>query len=163
MAHVVGGIYALPRGDDDRATRQRLEDGWRRERGAGGKTSLLQRQILAATPELQRRSDAAGCAKVGEPAGEPVLERRAAGVRGGDRRCGGRRKHRRDRRAPAPGELATCAAPREVAVAEAVDDDEDDVFRLGKFRSGQRGEDRMTRLSAAGLDNRGDQIDEAAA
>ena len=32
-----------------------------------------------------------------------------------------------------------------------------------QFRSGQRGEERMTRLSAARLDNRGDQIDEAAA
>jgi len=72
-------------------------------------------------------------------------------------------EHRRDRRAPAPGELAAGAAPREIVVAEAVDDDEDDIFRLGKFRGGQRGEDRMTRLSAAGLDDRGDQIDEAAA
>jgi len=48
-------------------------------------------------------------------------------------------------------------------VAETVDDDEDDIFCLGKFRSGQRGEERMTRLSASRLDNRGDQIDEAAA
>jgi hypothetical protein len=52
---------------------------------------------------------------------------------------------------------------REIIVAESVDDDEDDIFCLGKFRSGERGEDRMTRLSAARLDNRGDQIDETAA
>src|SRR2546427_609826 len=65
MPQVVVRLDDLLGRDDDRTHGERPEDGWRGERGDGKKPPSLQRQILAATPELQRRSDAAGCAEVG--------------------------------------------------------------------------------------------------
>ena len=86
-------------GDHDRAHRQLLEQRRRNVDLLRRHTAACERQHVAAAAERQRGGDAARFAEIGEPAGEAVLERRAAGVRSGDRRRGGRGKHRGDRRA----------------------------------------------------------------
>src|SRR5438067_9728580 len=121
MHPVVVRIYDLAIRDDDGLHGERREERWRVENPLGAYAARGERRHVPAAAKGQRCAHAAGGAEVHEPAGEPMLEWRAARIGRRDRRRGGGRKDGGERAAPAPRELAACAVARKIVVAEAVD------------------------------------------
>ena len=125
----------------------------------GTEAFVAQRQHVAARAEGQRRCHAARLAEIRVPAGDAVLERCAAGVRGGDRRCGGRGKHRGERASPPARQLAARALTHQVVVAQAVDDDEHDIARGARVPGGSSSASGgCRRAPSARLDQRSDRL-----
>jgi len=147
--------------DDDRAHGERREERGRVVDLLGFDAARREKRHVAAASEWQRGAHAARRAEISEPSGEAVLERRAAGVRRGDRRRGSGGKNRGQRALAASRELAAGAAASEIVVAKAVDDEQHDIAHA--LIDGEIGERRVARSAAARCGDRCDQIDEAAA
>jgi len=148
----MGGRQAAHRGQDGLRARD-IEQAHEIEQGL---------PVDLARDEGQRRADAARFAEIGEPARQAVLERRAACIACGDRAGRRRREHRGDRGLTPAVDLAPRAVPHEEAVAQTVDDHQDDVARACQPLGRQRGEQRMPRRRAARRGQRGHQVQQTA-
>ena len=156
MGDVVGG-QDQGAGGDTPGDRPVVEEGTQVDAG------LAVTNATVARVAGQDAHDAAKFPQIGEPAGEGMLLGGVAGEEGGDGGGGGRREDRGD----GPDAVAVEEAPRgprrQPVGPQAVDHQQQEVGVAGDGGGRQQVEARIVRLTASGADDRGHEIDDAAA
>ena len=157
-------VHDTLRRDHPGGLRQAIEHRCELQQNFRCDAGFAQRSPAMTRVERQHRGHRADLAEEHVPAGHSVLRRRKAGEKRGDRRrCGGR-KHRGEPRAQVVPEGGRDIGSHQVAIAKAVDHEQDKIARFGETRGIEICEQGVAgRHAATGGDHRRHEIDDTLA